>query len=76
VKEKWEKTKMNQAVQQKKVQSIVSQMQAPNVGSVPNLAATPQSSSIKLDNNIDKIKNLQNSTELVTFDDVSDTKQD
>jgi len=69
VKEKWEKTKVNQAVQQKKVASIVSQLQTPNAGSVPNLATTPQSSSLKQD--MEKIKNIQNTTELVTFDDVS-----
>lgn len=59
---------MNQAVQQRKVASIVSQLQTPNTGSAPNLAM-PQTSTLKQES-IDKVKNIQNNTDLVTFDDV------
>lgn len=58
---------MNQAVQQRKVAAIVSQLQ--NTGSTPNLTSPPAVG--KLEPNMENIKNLQNTQELITFDDVS-----
>lgn len=69
-KEKWEKTWMNQAVQQKKVAAIVSQLQ--NTGSTPNLTSHPAVGKLE-QNNMENIKNLQNTQELITFDDVIDS---
>ena len=68
-KEKWEKTRMNQAVQQKKVATIVSQLQ--NTGSAPNLATTMVTS---LHNKSEPKSERDKETETVelsTFDDVS-----
>lgn len=74
-KEKWEKTKMNQAVQQKKVASIVNQLQTTNSSSSSptNLIASNQHqnqpSSLRRDS-LERMKNMQNNADLVTFDDV------
>jgi len=62
---------MNQAVQQKKVASIVSQLQ--NTGSAPNLTSS-QVISTKAESKTEKQKNIENTAttiDLVTFDDVS-----
>ncbi|CAG7835248.1 unnamed protein product [Allacma fusca] len=64
-KEKWEKTRMNQAVQQKKVAAIVSQLQ--NTGSAPNLATTIASLQ-KSEGKSEKDKEFD-TLELSTFDD-------
>ncbi|XP_021955070.1 coronin-2B isoform X3 [Folsomia candida] len=72
-KEKWEKTKMNQAVQQKKVASIVNQLQTTTThsssSSPTNLTTSTQPTSVRRDS-IERVKNNnQNNMDLVTFDD-------
>lgn len=57
---------MNQAVQQKKVASIVSQLQTGT-----NTTGSSPTGTLRKQESLEKAKNIQNSTELVTFDDVS-----